>query len=329
MSYLSDLLAELGTLQHFQLLRPYWLLMIIPVYFILNTFSSRDDTLSVWRKLMSTEMVERLTVKGNSSTFFSPLSVSWLLVFLVCVVLSGPSWQQKSSPFAQDDSVLVIAIDVSQTMLQSDIQPSRLLRAKQKVVELLSIRGDANTALIAFSGSAHIVMPVTNDAEMIKHFLDSLAPNVMPRSGKSPDQILPLVEELLSASKIPGTLLFVGDGITQESSVPFSRFFDVHPHQLIVWAIGDINKSSFVEKGSTLIPLQQEQLTALANTTSGSIVNISHDKQDVDRILRYINNHLTIIDDESRPWHDAGYPLVFIISLLFLFWFRKGWTLQW
>jgi len=329
MNYLSDLLSELGTLQHFHLLRPYWLLLIIPVYFILNTFSTRDDTLSIWRNLMSTEMVECLTVKGNSTNFFSPIRVTWLIVFLVCVVLSGPSWQQKSSPFTQDDSVLVIAIDVSQTMLQSDIQPSRLLRAKQKIVELLSIRGDANTALIAFSGSAHIVMPVTNDAEMITHFLDSLTPNVMPKSGKSPDQILPLVKELFSASTVPGTLLFIGDGINKESSEPFSRFFEVHPHQLIVWAIGDVNRSSFAGKGSTLIPLQQEQLAFLANVTNGLVVNISHDKQDVERVSRYIKNHLTIVDDESRPWHDAGYPLVFIMSLLFLFWFRKGWTLQW
>lgn len=329
MDLFSRLSSEFSTLQYFHFMRPYWLLLAVPIYFILKSFSTRDDTLAIWRKLMSVEILERLTVQGNSTHFISPLKLTWLLMFLLCIVLAGPSWQQKSSPFTQDDSVLVIALDVSETMLQSDIQPSRLLRAKQKVIELLSLRGDANTALIAFSGTAHIVMPVTNDADMIKHFLDALEPNVMPKSGKITHKVLPLVDELLLPTNVPGTLLLVTDGVTTESTSAFSSFFSSRQHQLIVWAIGDVNRASKLEVGSNIIPLQLDQLEVLASESGGSTINIDHTKQDVEKVSRYINNHLTIVDDESRPWHDAGYPLVFIVSALFLFWFRKGWTLQW
>lgn len=329
MTLLSDLFSQFASLQYFHFMRPYWLLLLFPIYFILKSFYKRDDTLSIWRKVMSPEILERLTVGGNNVNIFTPIRISWLLFLLICIVLAGPSWQQKSSPFTQDNSVLVIAIDVSETMLQSDIQPSRLLRAKQKVIELLSARGDANTALIAFSGSAHVVMPVTNDADMIKHFLDALDPNIMPTSGKITHNILPLVDELLLPTKVPGTVLLVTDGVTEESTIKFASFFETQTHQLIVWAIGDVGRSSKVELDSNLIPLQLEQLRALASESGGRIVNINHTKQDVDQISRYINNHLTIVDDESLPWYDAGYPLVFVISGLFLFWFRKGWTLQW
>jgi Ca-activated chloride channel family protein len=325
----SQLFSQFSTLQYFHFMRPYWLILVIPTYFILKSFSARDDTLTMWRKLMSVEIIARLTVKGNSTNIFTPIRLTWWLMFLLCIVLAGPTWQQKSSPFTQDDSVLVIAIDVSETMLQSDIQPSRLLRAKQKIIELLEVRGDANTALIAFSGTAHVVMPVTNDGDMIKHFLDALEPKIMPTSGKITHNILPLVDELLLPTNVPGTVLLVTDGITTESTNRFSSIFETRSHQLIVWAIGDANRASNLEAGSNIIPLQLEKLATLASESNGRVININHTKQDVEQVSRYINNHLTIVDDESRPWHDAGYPLVFVISALFLFWFRKGWTLQW
>jgi Ca-activated chloride channel family protein len=327
--FFSELASQLSTLQHFHFMRPYWLLLIIPTFFILKSFSARDDTLTMWRKLMSVEILKRLTVKGNSTHFLAPIKLTWVLMFLLVIVLSGPSWQQKSSPFTQDDSALVIAIDISETMLQSDIQPSRLLRAKQKIIELLEIRGDANTALIAFSGTAHIVMPVTNDGDMIKHFLDALEPKIMPTSGKITHNILPLVDKLLLPTDVPGTVLLVTDGITNESTNRFVSFFKTRSHQLVVWAIGDANRANSLEVDSNIIPLQLGQLEMLASESKGRVINIDHTNQDVEQVSRYINNHITIVDDESRPWHDASYPLVFVISALFLFWFRKGWTLQW
>ena len=62
-------------------------------------------------------------------------------------------------------------------------------------------RGVSKTALIAFAGSAHVVMPVTNDREMIRHFLNALEAKVMPVSGKLPETIIPLVDNLLSSIK--------------------------------------------------------------------------------------------------------------------------------
>ena len=64
-------------------------------------------------------------------------------------------------------------------------QPSRLLRAKQKILELMAIRGDVNTALIAYSGTAHTVMPITNDSEMIRHFLAALETGFNAKTWKN------------------------------------------------------------------------------------------------------------------------------------------------
>jgi Ca-activated chloride channel family protein len=331
---MTSLFNDLIALQHFHFIRPYWFLMLIPAFILLKNLTARDDSVDVWRKIMTAEILNSLTLSGSSNNRFSPGKLLWLSIFLMSIILAGPTWKQQSSPFSEDNSALIIALDVSKTMQQADVQPSRLLRAKQKIIELLALRGDTNTALIAYSGSAHTVMPITNDSEMIRHFLDVLEPKIMPTSGKLPQAVLPLADALLASTNTPGTLLLIGDGASNETVNTFSEFFENNNQQLIVWGIGDSSQISGTQgknndADSAIIPMQLAQLEALANESHGRLVLMTHDKQDISKVNNYIENNLVIVEDESRPWHDAGYLLVFLLAALFLLWFRRGWTLQW
>ena len=324
---IDNILLLISEYQHFHFLRPYWLIVFFLMLYILNAFSLRDDSIAQWRELMSPAIIKQLTVSGNTTQWLSPKKMSIILAVPLCLLLMGPTWQQQPSPFSENNAPLVIALDVSSTMEQSDIQPSRLLRAKQKINELLELRGDSKTALIAFSGSAHVVMPITNDREMIRLFLDSLNEKVMPVSGKLPETILPLTEKLLSNSTVPGTVLLVGDGATENTVNAFKQFFEQQSSQLVVWAMG--KSPELIEQNSEVIPLQLAQLQNLSKASQGRLVLMSHDKTDINRVNQYIKHNLVVVDDNSRPWFDAGYYLIFIIAIIFLSWFRKGWTLQW
>ncbi len=328
---IDDLSLFFDNMQHFHFLRPYWLLAFIIIVYIIRAFSLRDDSLAQWRSLMSAQVLSHLTVSGNNNNWLSPQKMSLILAVPLCIVLMGPTWQQQPSPFSENNAPLIIALDVSKTMEQGDVQPSRLLRAKQKIIELLELRGDSKTALIAFAGSAHVVMPITNDREMIRHFLDALDEKVMPVAGKLPETIIPLVDNLLATSNVPGTVLLIGDGATSNTVNSFKTFFNKQGAQLLVWGIGKSAQSE--EESATLtadiIPLQLEQLKALTSESNGRLILMSNDNSDVNRVNNYIKHNLVIVDDNSRPWHDSGYPMVFVVAGIFLFWFRKGWTLQW
>ncbi len=326
---MADLFYELSLLSNFHFLRPWWFLLIVPLYFILRKMHSNSDHLSIWKKSMSNEMLSVLTISGSQSKLFSPVKLTYLMCILVILVLVGPSWSQQKSPFTQDKSALVIALDVSDSMEQSDVQPSRLIRAKQKIIDLLALRGDSLTGLIAFAGSAHVVMPITNDSEMISHFLDVLDKSIIPQQGKMPQHIIPLVENLLKPTGVPGSVVLITDGVSEESGDAFDHYFAEKPHQLIVWGIGDVSKAEQEEIGSKLIPLQIVQLENLGSNNYSHLVLMEHDKADVERVNRYLKNTPVIIDDKATPWYDSGYPLVFVLSFFYLFWFRKGWTLQW
>lgn len=328
---IDDITLFFDSMQHFHFLRPYWFLAFVALVYIIRAFSLRDDSLAQWRTLMSPQILSNLTVSGNNTHWLSPQKMSLILSVPLCIVLMGPTWQQQSSPFSENNAPLIIALDVSKTMEQSDVQPSRLLRAKQKIIELLELRGDSKTALIAFAGSAHIVMPITNDREMIRHFLDALEEKVMPVSGKLPETILPLAESLLDNSNVPGTVLLVGDGATSNTVSAFKNSFETQSAQLLVWGIG---KSAQLDNNpetlsTNVIPLQLEQLKALSNESNGRLILMSNDDSDVNRVNNYIKHNLVIVDDNSRPWNDTGYPMVFVVAGIALFWFRKGWTLQW
>jgi Ca-activated chloride channel family protein len=326
-------MLDLIQFQHFHFLRPYWLLVIIPVIFIVLSFSRRDDSMAFWKDVMSKEIIAKLTVSSTGKNWLTPKTLLIVVALVASLVLAGPTWRQQDSPFTEDKSALIIALDVSQTMNQSDVQPSRLLRAKQKIIELLALRGDANTALIVFSGSAHTVMPITNDSEMIRHFLDSLDNQLMPKSGKRPQAVLSIASKLFEPTLVPGTLLLMGDGGSAETVSEFADFFEPRSHQLIVWAFGNSTRleqnGDLDETISSIIPMQLSQLESLVDNSHGRLVLMSHDKQDVQKVYRSIENNLVIVEDSSRPWLDSGYPLVYLMALLFLFWFRRGWTLQW
>ncbi|WP_394494921.1 VWA domain-containing protein [Shewanella sp. ENK2] len=315
-------------LQHFHLLRPWWLLALLPLAYIVYRLKYRQDNLVNWHEYMSAKILQTLTVKGDNQRVISPLNLTIVLGIISVLVLVGPTWKQQPSPFTEDKSALIIALDLSETMEQTDVLPTRLTRAKQKVIELLAVRGDANTALIAYTGSAHTVMPITNDSKMIKQFLDSLSFKIMPNSGKQPQTVLPIANGLLEATQTPGTILFITDGTSDNAFSAFDTYFSEAQHQLVVWAIGRDNASS-LESGSTIIPMQQERLETLTDKAGGRIVILTDDKQDIEKVNGYINNNLVISEDESRPWLDAGYWLVYIIAAIYLLWFRRGWTLQW
>ncbi len=89
-------------------------------------------------------------------------------------------------------------------MLAEDIQPTRLERATHKIRDLLALRPGARTALIAYAGSAHLVMPLTTDARLIEEFAGELSPGLMPRPGNAPAEALTLATQLLQQDDAGG-----------------------------------------------------------------------------------------------------------------------------
>jgi Ca-activated chloride channel family protein len=273
--------------------------------------------------IIAPHLLEHLRLARFNSRWFNPATVSGMLTVLLVLVMMGPSWRQQPSPLNQDEAALVILLDVSSSMQQSDVQPSRLQRSKQKIADLLALRPDKQAALIVYSGTAHTVLTLTADQEILNQYLAAITPGIMPRTGKFPEYSLPLIDKALRDTDAPATVVMFADGLGADSNHAFRDYFNANPHQLLVLGVG----TEAGEEG--LVPLERKSLQQLAADTGGSYLDLTVDDRDMRRVNRQIDSYYVVVEDSALPWLDSGYPLVYVCLTLFLLWFRKGWTLTW
>jgi Ca-activated chloride channel family protein len=310
-------------LEHFHFLRPGWALLLLPLLATALAQNRRGASRDMFGGIIAPHLLAHLRLERFDSRWFNPRSVALVFLVLVMLVLMGPSWRQQPSPLSQDEAALVVLLDVSNSMQQQDVQPSRLARARQKASDLLALRPDRKTALVVFAGTAHTVLPLTADQEILNQYLAAVKPAIMPRPGKFPEYSLPLIDEILRDTRAPATVVIFTDGLGADSSGAFKQYFDDSTHQLLVVGMGS------EDEAPGLAPLERQSLEQLAAQSGGAYITLTVDDSDVRRLDRRIDSHYIVVEDRALPWLDSGYALVFPAMALFLLWFRKGWTLTW
>lgn len=320
------MLPDFPALEYFHFLRPAWALLIIPWAFIFLMLNRRESERELFGGIIAPHLLEHLRLSQFRARWANPRSFTKIIFFFLLIVLMGPSWRQQPSPLIQDDAAMVILLDTSASMSQRDIQPSRLIRAKQKIADLLALRPDKQAALIVYSGSAHTVLTLTADQSILTQYLAAIGPDIMPRAGKFPEYALSNIDDVLRQSSSPATVVMLTDGLGASSDSMFSEYFSTHAHQLLVLGVGTEPQGDDLDD---LIPLERDALKALTSNAGGRYLDLSVNNADVKRIDALVDSHYLVVEDSALPWLDSGYALLFPSMALFLMWFRRGWTLNW
>lgn len=317
----------------FHFLRPWWLLLIPAAIWLHITLRRAVSAADQWQGIIAPELLEHLVIGRGSVRRLRPYQLQTLLLVVASLALAGPAWERELTPFTEDRAPLVIALELTDSMLGMDQPPTRLERAKQKVADLLAARRGARTAVVAYAGSAHAVLPLTDDTDLVNMYLESLTPEVMPKSGDRPDRALQLAVSMLAREDAPGTILFMSDGIDQGYADSFATTFSDSADQLLVLAFGT-ESGGLVEGGGVgdmAPPVDRAGLRAAASAGGGTVIASAVDDGDITTLNRRVQRHLVnaIENDENLQWRDAGYLLVWPLALIALLWFRRGWTVQW
>lgn len=323
------MLPDLNAFEYFHFLRPAWGLLVIPWILVFSMLNKMESGKDMFGGIIAPHLLEHLRLNQFQNRWANPRSFTKVIFFILLIVLMGPSWRQQPSPLIQDDATLVILLDASSSMTQRDIQPSRLARAKQKISDLLAMRPDKKAALVVYAGSAHTVLTLTADQNILTQYLAAIKPVIMPRSGKFPEYALANVDEILRQSSSPATVLLITDGLGSDSDKAFASYFAEKPHQLLILGVGTDGSASDEAMGDDIIPLEKESLNSLAEHSSGRYIELSINSSDVTKIDRLVDSRYLVTEDSALPWLDSGYPLVFPAMALFLMWFRRGWTISW
>ena len=333
---------EITALSEFHFLRVEWLWLLplwgLVLWFLPKIQSSQID----WAQWIAPPLQRLFVVSSQISQHRKKqLQVGFALIWILgTLALAGPAWERLPQPLLVRDQARVILLDLSYSMLATDLQPNRLERARYKIEDLLNRFQEGQTAIVLYAGDAHTLVPLTEDAETIRTLLPSLHPSLMPVRGSRPDLAFENVIEMLNQVDIQNShLVWITDGIDDQQVKPLQNLLSSQRHKLTVLAVGTPSGAPIVlEKGNYLkdtnnnivIPqLDLAPLKAVAEALGGQVLPVQYDDSDLERLVASEEKDQGFQEQEEElttdRWREEG-PWLFVLLLpLVAMIFRRGW----
>lgn len=318
-----------------------WLLLMPAAIIIVWIWRKQADPRAQWRDIIEPQLLEHLLVGQKTGVRFKPIHWAAAVIMLGGIAAAGPTWEKEPPPFVEDHALMVVALDLSRTMDAVDVPPTRLERAKQKVRDLAALRSGSRTGLVVYAGTAHLVLPPTEDPELLDLFLGALDTGLMPVSGRHPAEALALADHVLAVESAPGTILFITDGLEETEIPAFIAHSQQSSHQVIALVAGTSQggpirgaRGRFVTDahGKPLhAGLDREVFSRLSSAAGVPVASLTIDKTDVEWVQQRALHHLQVMEEKNADvrWREFGYFGTFPLLLLAGFWFRRGWTVRW
>jgi len=319
-------------------LRPNLLWLSVPLFvaLVIGVVSVRDQV--KWKKAIAPHLRAYVIKRGSESIQLWMRLI--LVVFLGIGIIgaSGPTWKKIEVPGQILETPVVIALDLSQSMMASDIQPNRLERAKFKISDLMDANPRARLALIGFAGTAHTIIPLARDYNIIKSHLDGLSPNIMPFPGSNLSAALQLSDSITAISDAPATLILFTDDFSDAIFQDLQQFVgsekirvEIVPMNTI--AGGDVpvpgGKRTFKNQQGEIVhsSINTEIVSKLNSIENIHVNQLTLDNSDMVALAKKISQNLKFQEEENEKkgdWIDYGLWLVIPLALFVLMWFRRG-----
>lgn len=294
----------------FHVERPLWLLALVPAAILWRLARRSFDPALQWRRVIDPALLPYLLTGDGRRARIGP--ADWLFAgcIIAAIAIAGPAWQREPSPFAEAKPPVAVVLKVTPSMLTEDLAPTRLDRARQKLADVLAVREGASTALIAYAGSAHLVLPPTPDGAAVIELAKALSPGIMPKQGDDLAGALALARRALAGAGQGGTILLLAD--------------EALPGGMAAQPAGSPRVTILALRDATA---EAAGLAEVAKALGGTVVATTPDQSDVAAIVRRLDrgDNAAGIAGEGDHWREAGYWLVPILALLALPWFRRGW----
>jgi len=326
----------------FHWMRPEWLWSLIPAIILFALLWRQRQRSGSWHSVIAPELLRHLVSDigaSRSSNLLPMVLLGWLLA---AIAASGPSWHKIPQPVHQKQDALVVVLDLSYSMNSADPAPSRLDRARQKILDLLQYRREGQTGLIAYAGDSHIVTPLTDDTPTIANLLPALHPEMMPIPGSEPVSAVTQALELLRSAGIRrGKILLVTDGVSERDREGIETVLTGSNAQLAILGVGTATGAPIPlpgggfmrdDNGTIVMPgLEETGLRELAAATGGSYQRMVIDESDFKSLLvaSPLDNveETLALDRTADTWEDQGYLFILALLPLALALFRRGWLI--
>jgi Ca-activated chloride channel family protein len=323
----------------FHFLRPLWLLALLALPLLDRLLRHGAMMANAWSRVIEARLLPYVLAEEKTAGASSAW-MRWvpLVAFTLSVVaLAGPVWRQLPQPVLRDQSSLVILFDLSQSMNAADIAPSRLERARLKVIDLLERREDGQTALVGYAGLPFVVSPLTSDSATIKSLVPVLNPQIMPAGGSRADRALEMAADLIDGGGDGnGNVLLVTDGV-EARDVEMADRLNARGITISVLAVGTRQGAPVRTSSGSLLKdddgsiihsrLTESSLRRLASRGGGGFSLITIDDADLDRLQGVFDAGGRFESEDAMStdlWREEGPLLLLPILPLAALMFRRG-----
>jgi Ca-activated chloride channel family protein len=328
-------------MDEFHFLRPFWLLLLpIAVWAAWRAGLGRGGQ-DAWRAVVDRALQPHVLVDARASAERRwPLAVALAGAILALLALAGPAWDRLPVPAYRSDEALVVALDLSRSMDAGDVAPSRLARARIKLLDLLERRAAGETALVVFSANAFTVTPLTSDTRTIAALVNSLSTDIMPSQGSLIEVGLEKAATLLSQSgAFRGDILLLTDSEASPAAIERAAALSADGIATHVLAVGTeegapipLPEGGFLSlaQGEVVVPqLEVASLERLAEAGGGRFARLAADDSDLDSLFPAVTADgifAASTGDErgAEIWRDRGIWLALALLPLLALAFRRG-----
>lgn len=299
----------------FHFLRPWCLLLLLPLLGLGFALWRQKPQLHAWSEICDPYLLEHLLQKkGQGQRMEAVLCLLFSILFMI-VSIAGPVWYKLPVATYKPVQPRVLLLDMSNDMMDSDLSPNRLARAKFKLSDLFAHKDLGQFGLIAYTDEPFIVSPLTDDGQTISALLPSLTPDIMPVGGQNLASALGEAGKLINqAGYNQGQILVLTADSPSTDAIALAKKL----------ATTGISSSIMpVTADKNLNPLFQR----FADAGDGWLLKYTSDSSNLTQwINASANQEFALSKDEDVPlWRDEGRWFLIPALLLLLPIFRRGW----
>lgn len=315
-------------LNEFHFLRPLWLWAFVPLVILLWWFKHANKR-HTWQGICEPQLLPYMVIAGLKKES-RKLWLATLIGSLLIIALAGPTASRIAQPVYRQDSALVIALDLSLSMYANDVKPDRITIARYEIINLLKLRNEGQTALLAYAGEAFVITPLSHDINTMLSQLPALEPALMPAQGSRTDYALTTAANLLKQGGMSqGHILLVTDEIDLKRHADAINASKRQGYKVSILGIGTpsgapiaLPKGGFLKdtQANIIIPkFNSKVLQELAVMGGGIYHDQSIDDRDSEEFNQFFMQDL-ITEQQSEGnlnsdiWYELG-PWLILFSL--------------
>lgn len=300
----------------FHFLRPWWLLLLLPLLSLAIILWRQRPKLHSWAEICDPQLLDHLIQHTGKNKRINSVLFIVISAFFMIISLSGPTWYKLPVPTYRPIMPRVLVLDMSEHMLETDLSPNRLSRAKFKLHDLFSHKDAGQFGLVVYTSEPFVVSPLTDDGQTISSLLSSLTPDIMPVKGQNLESAMAQASDLIKQAGYKQGQILVLTADTPSNA-----------------AMEMASKLAKEEIYSSIMPIRANKdlnplFERFAKEGDGELIMYTPDSSDLEHWLATTSKEevLAISDTDNIPlWRDEGRWFLIPALMLLIPAFRRGW----